>query len=145
VGIQYAGVSVMLGIGFLVAWLAFAGYRVRNFPARAILSLSGHLRPRPDPWLEVSLRAAFAEFDRELTLILQDAGATRPGPPPPARTDNHLRDLPRLSGRIHRTTSRRVTFRERQPPGHSRSVPSDASHTARTTGGTRVAGLPPAT
>jgi hypothetical protein len=82
VGIQYTGVSVMLGIGLLTGWLALAGYSVRNLPARAILSLTGHLRPRPDPWLEGTLRAAFAEFDRELALILQDSVPKRPVPPP---------------------------------------------------------------
>jgi hypothetical protein len=82
VGIQYAGVSVMLGIGLLTVWLVLTGDSVRNLSARAILSLTGHLRPRPDPWLEGALRAAFAEFDCELTLILQDRGPKRPVPPP---------------------------------------------------------------
>jgi hypothetical protein len=81
-GIQYAGVSVMLGIGLLTVWLVLAGDSVRSLSARAILSLTGHLRPRPDPWLEGTLRVAFAEFDRELALILQDRGPKRPVSPP---------------------------------------------------------------
>ena len=81
VGIQYAGISVMLGIGLLILWLLHAGYSIKSLSARAILSLTGHLRTRPDPWLEGTLRAAFAEFDRELALILQDRGPKRPSPP----------------------------------------------------------------
>lgn len=75
VGIQYAGVAVLLGIGALTLWALLAGYSIRQLSARAVLSLTGYLRTRPDPWLEGTLRAAFAEFDRELALILQD----RPG------------------------------------------------------------------
>jgi hypothetical protein len=81
VGLQYAGVSVMLGIGLVTIWLVVSGCSIRNIPARAILSLTGHLRGRPDPWLEGTLRATFAEFDRELALILQDRGPKRPSPP----------------------------------------------------------------
>jgi hypothetical protein len=81
VGLQYAGVSVMLGIGLVTIWLVVSGFSIRNISARAILSLTGHLRGRPDPWLEGTLRAAFAEFDRELALILQDRGPKRPSPP----------------------------------------------------------------
>lgn len=75
VSIQYAGVAVMLGVAVLTLWLLPAGYSIRQLPARAILSLTGHLRARPDPWLEGTLRAAFAEFDQELALILQDRPA----------------------------------------------------------------------
>jgi len=84
VGIQYAGISAMLGIGLLTLWLLHTGHSIRNLPVRAILSLTGHLRARPDPWLEGTLRAAFAEFDRELALILQDRGPARPTPLPPS-------------------------------------------------------------
>lgn len=83
-GIHYAGVSVMLGIGLLTLWLLLAGYSIRDLSARAILSLTGHLRTRPDPWLEGTLRAALAEFDRELAAIMQDRGC--PGPPSSNRT-----------------------------------------------------------
>lgn len=69
---QYAGVSAMLGIGILALWLFSLGHRLKDLSARAILSISGYLRTRPDPWLEATLRAAFAEFDRELALILRD-------------------------------------------------------------------------
>ena len=83
-GTHYAGASVMLGIGLLTLWLLFAVYSIRGLSARAILSLTGYLRTRPDPWLEGTLRAAFAEFDRELAMILQDRGC--PPPPSPNRT-----------------------------------------------------------
>ncbi len=78
-GIHYTSISVMFGIGLFTLWLLLAGYSLRDFPARAILTITGHLRTRPDPWLEGALRAAFTEFDRELSVILQDRGG-------PART-----------------------------------------------------------
>jgi len=75
--IRYTGISVMFGIGLFTLWLLLAGYSLKSFPARAILAVTGHLRARPDPCLEGALRTAFAEFDRELAVILQD----RNGPP----------------------------------------------------------------
>jgi hypothetical protein len=85
VGIQYTAVVVMLGIGVLTLWLLLAGYSIKSLSARATLSLTGYLRPRPDPWLEGTLRAAFAEFDRELALILHDRNyaAAKPEPRSP--------------------------------------------------------------
>ncbi len=74
-GIHYTSVSVMFGAGFLMLWLPLAGYSVRDLSARAILSLTGHLRPRPDPWLECALRKALTDFDRELATILHDRGS----------------------------------------------------------------------
>lgn len=71
-GAHYVGISVVLGAGLLTLWLLVTGNRIRDLPARAICSLTGHLRARPDPWLECTLRKAFAEFDRELTVILRD-------------------------------------------------------------------------
>jgi hypothetical protein len=35
------------------------------------LTVSGYFRRPPDPAAEATLRAAFAEFDRELTTILE--------------------------------------------------------------------------
>jgi hypothetical protein len=78
VGIQYAAVVVMLGIGVFTLWLLRAGYSIKGLSARATLSLTGYLRTRPDPWLEGTLRAAFAEFDRELALILQERSYAAP-------------------------------------------------------------------
>ena len=78
VSIQYAAVVVILGIGVFILWLLRAGYSIKDLSARTTLSLTGYLRTRPDPWLEGSLRAAFAEFDRELALILKERSYTAP-------------------------------------------------------------------
>jgi hypothetical protein len=78
--IQYAGVAVMLGTGALTVLLLPAGHGIRRLSSRVLLSCTGHLRGRPDPWLEDTLRAAFAEFDRELALILQERPAGSPRP-----------------------------------------------------------------
>jgi hypothetical protein len=85
--INYGSLSVMFGAGLLMLWLLVAGYTIRGLSARAIFCLTGHLRARPDPWLEAALRKAFAEFDRELALILHDrANPIRvTGPAWPAR------------------------------------------------------------
>jgi hypothetical protein len=70
-GIGYSGVSLMFGVGLLALWLPLSGYDIREISSRAIMSLSGYLRARPDPWLECALREAFDKFDRELTTILR--------------------------------------------------------------------------
>ena len=72
VGIEYAAVAVMLGTGILALWVLLARYSIKDLSARATLSLTGYLRTRPDPGLEGTVRAAFAEFDRELALILRE-------------------------------------------------------------------------
>ena len=78
VGIQCAAVVAMFGIGVFTLWFLRAGYSIRDLSSRATFSLTGHLRTRPDPWLEGTLRAAFAEFDRELALILQERSYAAP-------------------------------------------------------------------
>jgi len=78
VGIQYAAVAAMLGIGVFACWLLHARYGIRELSGRAAQSVSGYLRTSPDPWLEDTLRAAFAEFDRELALILQERSYAAP-------------------------------------------------------------------
>lgn len=83
--IRYTCACVMFGAGFLMLWLFLAGYGIKDVTARAILTLTGHLRTRPDPWLESALRKAFADFDRELTAILHD----RVGPARPAGSTRH--------------------------------------------------------
>lgn len=87
-GIHYTSVSVMFGAGFLMLWLLLAGYSIRDLTTRAILTLTGHLRTRPDPWLECALRKALTEFDRELAAILHDSGnpGCPRGGPQPARS-----------------------------------------------------------
>jgi hypothetical protein len=78
VGIQYAVVVVMLGIGVFTFWLLRVGYSIRELSARTAHGVSGYLRTSPDPWLEGTLRTAFAEFDRELALILKERSYTAP-------------------------------------------------------------------
>jgi hypothetical protein len=70
--ISYSSVSLMFCAGLLTLWLLFSRYNIKELSSRAITSLSGHLRARPDPWLERALRDAFAKFDRELAMILHD-------------------------------------------------------------------------
>jgi hypothetical protein len=72
VSISYSSVSLMLGAGLLTLWLLLPGCNIKELSSRMITSLSGHLRARPDPWLECALRDAFSKFDRELTAILGD-------------------------------------------------------------------------
>jgi hypothetical protein len=87
-GIHYTSVSVMFGAGLVMLWLLLEGYNIKDLSAKAIISLTGHLRTRPDPWLEGALRKAFTEFDRELAAILHDMGgpACPRGLTQPART-----------------------------------------------------------
>jgi hypothetical protein len=80
-GIHDGSVSVIFGAGLLMLWLLLAGGSIRNLSARAILTLTGHLRTRPDPWLEGALRNAFAEFDRELSAVLHDTPGSPSGLP----------------------------------------------------------------
>ena len=54
-----------------------ASFSIRDLLGHAALTVSGHLRPGPDPKCESALRAAFAELDAELAEILGDR--TRPG------------------------------------------------------------------
>jgi len=65
-------VLAVLGIAMALLWLSMAGISVRDLGARAALTVTGYLRPRPDPAAERALRAAFAELDRDLAEILGD-------------------------------------------------------------------------
>jgi hypothetical protein len=78
VGIQYAAIVVTLGIGVFTFWLFRVGSSIRELSARTAQGISGYLRSSPDPWLESTLRAAFAEFDRELALILKERSYAAP-------------------------------------------------------------------
>lgn len=49
-----------------------ASFSIRDLFGDAALTVSGHLRRRPDPACESALRAAFAELDAELSEILGD-------------------------------------------------------------------------
>jgi hypothetical protein len=50
-------------------------FSLGDFLAHAALTVSGHLRRRPDPACESALRAAFAELDSELAVILGNRNA----------------------------------------------------------------------
>ena len=62
----------MLGLGLVLFWGRLTGVCVRGVCASAALTVTGYLRPRPDPAIERALRAAFAELDRDLAGILGD-------------------------------------------------------------------------
>ena len=68
----YVDVLSMLGLGLVFLWVRLTGVNVRELCASAALTVTGHLRPRPDPAVERALRAAFAELDRNLAEILGD-------------------------------------------------------------------------
>jgi hypothetical protein len=70
-------VLAALGIAMVLLWLRMTGVSVRDVGARAALTVTGHLRPRPDPAAEQALRAAFAELDRDLAEILGDRTVSR--------------------------------------------------------------------
>jgi hypothetical protein len=72
ISIGYKNMSLVFGAIFLTLWLLLFRYNIKELSSRAIASLSGHLRARPDPWLERALRDAFVKFDRELAVILHD-------------------------------------------------------------------------
>jgi hypothetical protein len=70
------GVPFLFNLSYLVAFLLVFACRqavstVAGVSDRAITWASGHLGPRPDPWLEDRLRGAFAQIDRDLAAILQ--------------------------------------------------------------------------
>jgi hypothetical protein len=68
--VRYVDVLSMLGLGLVFLWLWLTGVSVRELCASAALTVTGYLRPRPDPAVERALRAAFAELDRDLAGIL---------------------------------------------------------------------------
>jgi hypothetical protein len=74
-----ADVLLVLAAAIAFLWLRLRsvdvrgrGVDVRGRCADAALSVTGYLRPRPDPVAEAVLRAAFAELDSELAAILGD-------------------------------------------------------------------------
>jgi hypothetical protein len=68
----YADVLAMLGTAVVFLWLRLVGVSMRERCAQAALTVTGYLRPRPDPAVENALRTAFAELDRDLAEILGD-------------------------------------------------------------------------
>lgn len=69
------GVPLLFSLGFLAMLvLAYGGRRLIEgvvcLSDRAITCVTGYLRPPPDPWLEITLRQAFTDLDRDLAAIL---------------------------------------------------------------------------
>jgi hypothetical protein len=60
----------MLGLALVFLWLRLIGVSVRARFAHAALTVTGYLRPRPDPAVEDALRTAFANLDQDLARIL---------------------------------------------------------------------------
>ncbi|HTU73717.1 MAG TPA: hypothetical protein VMG38_09380 [Trebonia sp.] len=76
------GIPLLFNVGFLTTVLLLLLGRnvlagLARASSRAFACVSGYLRPNPDPWLEVTLRDAFAEFDRDLAAILHHERAPR--------------------------------------------------------------------
>lgn len=69
---HYVDVLPMLSIALVFLWLRLTRVNVRELLAEAALTLTGYLRPRPDPSTERALRGVFADLDRELAEILGD-------------------------------------------------------------------------
>ena len=70
--VNYVDVLPMLGGAMAFLWTRLTRVSVRERYAQAILTVAGYLRPRPDRTLENALRAAFAELDRDLAVLLAD-------------------------------------------------------------------------
>jgi hypothetical protein len=76
--VTYADISVMLGLGLIIAWLRLRGRDLSAAVSPALLCLSGHLRRRPDQAMECALRTAFTQLDEELAVVLGDRPIARP-------------------------------------------------------------------
>ena len=74
---NYVDVLPMLGAVFFSLWLALARVSVRQRCAQAVLAITGYFRPRPARSVENTLRAAFAELDRDLAALLGDRNPRR--------------------------------------------------------------------
>jgi hypothetical protein len=70
--VHYVDMLSMLGLAMIFLWLRLTGVSVRELCANATLTVTGYLRPRPDPAAEHALRTAFADLDRDLAGILGD-------------------------------------------------------------------------
>jgi hypothetical protein len=74
----YTEVSAILGIGLAAVWLRLFFTGVKELGEHVALTFGGHLRPRPDPAFERTLRDAFAELDAELSAVLADSSGSWP-------------------------------------------------------------------
>jgi hypothetical protein len=81
-GTSAHGVPFLFNLSFLLMFMLLFAYReaiytVADVSDRALTWASGHLGPRPDPWLEDRLRSAFTEIDRDLAATLHDEPTSR--------------------------------------------------------------------
>jgi hypothetical protein len=70
--VHYVDVLSMLALALVFLCLWLTSVSLRELCAYTALTVTGYLRPRPDPAVERTLRAAFSELDRDLALILDD-------------------------------------------------------------------------
>jgi hypothetical protein len=75
--VPYVEGLVPLGVAAVLLWLFLTGAWAEDTPLRelrdrAALTVTGYLRRPPDCLAENALRGVFAEFDRELALILAE-------------------------------------------------------------------------
>jgi hypothetical protein len=69
---HYVDVLPLLGLALVFLLVRLLGPRMGERCAAAALTVSGYLRPRPDPAVERAVRTAFADLDRDLAGILGD-------------------------------------------------------------------------
>jgi hypothetical protein len=62
----------LLSAAMVILWLRLMGFCPRELYGRALLTVSGYLRRPPDRAAENTLRAVFADIDRDLAGILGD-------------------------------------------------------------------------
>ncbi len=74
--VNYVDVLPVLGATTFL-WLTLARVSMRQWCAQAMLTVTGHLRPRPARSVEDALRAAFAELDKDLAALLGDRDPRR--------------------------------------------------------------------
>jgi hypothetical protein len=72
--LTFSNVEVLpvLGPAWIVLWLRLMSIVGLEFLSRATLSVTGYFARRPDPAIELMLRTAFTDLDRELAEILGD-------------------------------------------------------------------------
>jgi hypothetical protein len=70
--LPFVDALALLGTAVVFLWLRVVRVSMMERCAQAALTVTGYLRPRPDPAAENALRIAFAELDRGLTEILGD-------------------------------------------------------------------------
>ena len=75
--VNYVDVLPMLGAATDLPLAQLARVSVRQRCAQAMLTVTGHLRPRPARSVEDALRAAFAELDKDLAALLGDRNPRR--------------------------------------------------------------------